>query len=712
MSINTQNDIPRIGIVGCGAITEKYYLPAIARISGAKDNLILSDVNKDRLQAMVIKFNVPHCIQDYREMYDKVDGVILAVPPKFHYSMSMDFLAHGVHVLCEKPLANTAAEAIRMVARATESNVTLSVNHVRRLYPAYKRIVELIRNGTLGKLQYLSYLDGLPFGWPTASGFYFNDPGKRGVLFDRGVHVLDTICWWLGKKPKLISSENDSQGGPEGTVSIECDSEGCKINIMVSWLTKLQNTYKIIGELGTIEGNIGEWQSFLLVRKGKSEKVSLDCKERDYYDFADKMIVNFFNIIKDNAKPLIPAIEIIPTIELVDECYQKATRSFMPWYEASDYVSSSISENNKKNCSHVTNEQNKKTILITGAGGFIGGWIVEDFLLRDEFNVQAAIRSWSSAARISRFPVNIIFCDILDQQQIDKALDNGVDIVVHCAVGSEDVTIKGTQILLKSALQMGVQRFIYISSAVVYGNIKGNVDEDTKLIGKSEYAIAKIEAENLCWEFYQKGLPVTIFRPSIVYGPFGKVWTMAYAERLLSGNWGIYEGYGEGICNLIYIKDLVYAVRLSINNDRAIGQAFNINGPENLTWNQYFSAFNNKLGRPELKVIKRNKTKLNASIQEPIRQMHSFLMSHFGEFIMNIYMSSGPVKNSIKGLKTTLSTTPSLRELNELFNQEAIYVNAKAQTILGFRPQFNMEAGLNQSVLWLNQNGIGRPKNL
>ena len=182
MSITTKDEIPWIGIVGCGAITEKYYLPAIARISRARENLILADVNKDRLQEMATKFNIQQCTQDYREMFGKVNGVILAVPPQFHFPMSMDFLAHNVHVICEKPLANTAAEAIRMIVQAEDSNVTLSVNHVRRLYPSYTRIVKLIRNGTLGKLQYMCYLDGLPFDWPTASGFYFNHPGK-GALF-------------------------------------------------------------------------------------------------------------------------------------------------------------------------------------------------------------------------------------------------------------------------------------------------------------------------------------------------------------------------------------------------------------------------------------------------------------------------------------------------------------------------------------------------
>ena len=271
-------------------------------------------------------------------------------------------------------------------------------------------------------------------------------------------------------------------------------------------------------------------------------------------------------------------------------------------------------------------------------------------------------------------------------------------------MGSKDVTIKGTQNLLNSALQKGIQRFVHISSSAVYGKAKGIVKEDIQLHGDTEYATAKIEAEKLCWEFCQKGLPVTILRPSIVYGPFGKVWTMYYADRLLSGNWGIFEGYGEGICNLIYVKDLVNAVLLSIDNDRAIGQAFNINGSENITWNQYFRAFNNKLGLPELKVIKKNKTKFSSTLMEPIRQMQSIVMSNFGELIMSIYMNSGPIKNSLKNMKLKLNTTPSLKELNELFSLDAKYVNTKANTFLDFKPEFNLDFGLEQSVLWLKQN--------
>ena len=72
-----------------------------------------------------------------------------------------------------------------------------------------------------------------------------------------------------------------------------------------------------------------------------------------------------------------------------------------------------------------------------------------------------------------------------------------------------------------------------------------------------EYGDSKIDAEKLCFEYLAKGVPITILRPSIIYGPFSNTWVVRTAQRLQSGNWGVFDKYGNGICNLIYVDDLV-----------------------------------------------------------------------------------------------------------------------------------------------------------
>ena len=326
---------PRIAIIGCGAIAESYYLPAIARRPSVLERLVLVDSNQARVQEVASAFNVPNYLCDYREVLNKVDGVIIAVPHHLHHPISMDFLAAGAHVLCEKPLAESVTEANEMVAQAKRYGVTISVNNTRRLFPAYSKIKELLSNGAIGNPLSLKYFEGWRFDWPTASGFYFNTKtSRKGVLLDRGAHVLDAICWWLGGRPKPISSENDSFGGPEAVAHISLEYNGCAIEVKLSWLSNLQNKYIISGELGVIENGVEDWWVVPITSKsGKTETIKLKSKEKDYNDFAHKMVANFLDVISRHEKPLVPASEVIPSIALIEECYKTATRFRMPWYE-------------------------------------------------------------------------------------------------------------------------------------------------------------------------------------------------------------------------------------------------------------------------------------------------------------------------------------------------------------------------------------------
>lgn len=351
---------------------------------------------------------------------------------------------------------------------------------------------------------------------------------------------------------------------------------------------------------------------------------------------------------------------------------------------------------------------NDKTILVTGATGFIGGRLVETLYLSGSANVRAGIRRWSSAARIARFPCEVRLCDVLDKKQIAQAMA-GTTAIVHCAVGGREVIIQGTKNMLDVALRLGIERFVHLSTAEVYGNVSGKVDEafPYQYTG-NEYADSKIEAEKLCWEFSAKGVPVTVLRPSIVYGPFSETWTVGFAERLQSGNWGIFEDYGEGICNLVYVDDLVSGILLAVNHKNAVREAFNINGPEKITWNQYFQSFSDALGMPKLCEIPAARSRLKSAVRDRISSFARYFLDRFDDTIMDIYMRGGVVKKAMKQVKNSLNTTPSAAELQNLYSRDALYVTSRAQDMLGYEPKFGLDVGLRMSVLWLDHHGFLR----
>ena len=345
-----------------------------------------------------------------------------------------------------------------------------------------------------------------------------------------------------------------------------------------------------------------------------------------------------------------------------------------------------------------------ETVLVTGAGGFIGGRVVEALILGGTARVRPALRRWSSAARIARFEVEPVLCDVTETEQIEGALA-GVDAVVHCAMGEPEVTVEGTRKLLAACLEHGVRRVVYLSTVEVYGDAAGNVDESTPLVPSDSYGESKVAAEEICREFHDLGLEVSILRPAIVYGPFSRWWTERFAQRLGSGQWRLFEGFGEGRCNLIYIDDLVAAILACLSQPRAAGEAFNVNGPDDVSWNEYVEALNRELGLPPLIRSQRRSTWLKTAALWPVRAAAEFAVRHFEKLIFHIYERFAFTRGLIRRTEQSLRTTPAAQELN-LYQRGASYPTDKATDLLGWRPRVDMRQGLELSRRWLVHHGF------
>lgn len=325
----------RVAVIGCGAIAEMYHLPALARHANRVKRVVLVDPDVARARALARAFSEAEVTASHEHIWDDIDAAIIATPPWLHYRIAMPLLARGIHVLCEKPLAGSAADARAMIDQAERSGAHLCVNHTRRAFPALRRVKELLDSGAVGQCTAIEHTEGARFAWPSASGWHFaRGNGAKGVLSDVGVHVLDTICWWLDEKPTLVSCSTDSFGGPEGVASLALERRSCTISVRLSWLSRLSNTYRIIGTRGAIEGHIFDWRRLTITSNGDRQrhlKVSSD--GNDYLAFGNIIIDNFLNTISGRATPLAPATAVLPSLELLEECYRRASRMTMPWVE-------------------------------------------------------------------------------------------------------------------------------------------------------------------------------------------------------------------------------------------------------------------------------------------------------------------------------------------------------------------------------------------
>ena len=244
-----------------------------------------------------------------------------------------------------------------------------------------------------------------------------------------------------------------------------------------------------------------------------------------------------------------------------------------------------------------------KKVLVTGGTGFIGGRLVERLILDCRANVRVLVSSFGNLSRIARMPVEFVHGDITSQEQVQDAA-SGCDIIFHCAYGSRgsdkerrQVTVGGTRNIAEAAHTQGIERLIHVSTMMVYGKTgDGDLDETAPRRKMGDwYPDSKIEAEKLVFEQIKaRSLPATIVQPTVVYGPYSPPFTVGILQRLHKKRIILING-GEGLCNAVYVDDLVSAMLLAAVRKEAVGEAFLVSGAEPVTWREFFACFEKML---------------------------------------------------------------------------------------------------------------------
>jgi len=241
-----------------------------------------------------------------------------------------------------------------------------------------------------------------------------------------------------------------------------------------------------------------------------------------------------------------------------------------------------------------------KRVLITGATGFIGGRLAERLVLEHGAEVRALVRNLAAAARLARFPVTVLHGDVTSVPDLATAIQ-GCDAVFHCAYGTKGsqklrawVNREGTRRVIEASRVARVRRVVHLSTLMVYGQTAdGDLDETApcRRFGNA-YSDSKLDAEKIA---LSSGVPVAVLQPTAVYGPYGGVWTEAVLAALKKGRQILVNG-GGGLGNAVYVDDLVSAMILAAVKDEAVGEAFLISGEEPVTWRYLYGRFAGMLG--------------------------------------------------------------------------------------------------------------------
>jgi len=240
----------------------------------------------------------------------------------------------------------------------------------------------------------------------------------------------------------------------------------------------------------------------------------------------------------------------------------------------------------------------KKTILVTGADGFIGSHLVER-LVHQGYHVRAFVlyNSFNSWGWLDQSPNDIkknieVFCgDIRDPHGVKTAM-RGCDVVLHLAALIAipysyhspdtyiDTNVKGTLNIVQAAKELGVEKVIHTSTSEVYGTAQFvPITEGHPLQGQSPYSASKIGADQIAMSFYHSfETPIAIIRPFNTYGPrqSARAIIPTIITQIASGQKQIKLGSLTPTRDFNYIEDTVMGFISAIQSDQCIGEVINI----------------------------------------------------------------------------------------------------------------------------------------
>jgi predicted dehydrogenase len=315
----------RIGIIGTSYWVDGFHLPILQNDPHALVTSLCGR-NQARAEELAHKFGVNKTFTDYRRMLDEedLDAVIICTPEDQHYPMTIAALSKGLHVLCEKPMAFTAEEALEMYRQAEAKKVKHMVNFTMRWIPHFQYLKNLIEANYIGK-PYHAHFHWLS-GWhPEREEYmwYYDPKHAHGVASEMGVHMIDQARWYWGEIKSVQASihsfvkrsdENEKemddpasdsaiyllefQNGAHGTIHVST------VNQVSDELTHTGQFISLHGRDGTIESRAGLWSSnpvsqIVGYKRGAEKAETLEVPDsyfgsggrENLFDFNDKPIL-------------------------------------------------------------------------------------------------------------------------------------------------------------------------------------------------------------------------------------------------------------------------------------------------------------------------------------------------------------------------------------------------------------------------------------
>ena len=286
-----------VGVIGCGSIGV-YHIDRFQKLANV-EVVAVCDTDEAVLDRAKAEYGVSKGYRDYRGLLDRkdVDAVSVCLPNYLHCPVSVEAFDAGKHVLCEKPAATCADEAIRMVEAGEKAGKKLMIALCQRFRGDAQLLKAHIESGALGEIYYAKcgYLrrSGIP-----GMGGWFTTRAEAGAgpIYDIGVHALDLTLWLMGNfEPASVLSASYAKFGPLGKGAggwgTSVPGGSFDVEDLAAGLIRMKNGAAVFLEISwAAHVGAGSFYSTLLGDKAGADLGSMTIFSEEKEHFVDKKL--------------------------------------------------------------------------------------------------------------------------------------------------------------------------------------------------------------------------------------------------------------------------------------------------------------------------------------------------------------------------------------------------------------------------------------
>lgn len=228
----------RWGIMGCASIAKGSVIPGI-RLSELHEIRAIASRNKDKAIAAAKELDIAVAYGSYEELLadQELDVIYIPLPNHLHKEWTIKAAEAGKHVLCEKPIALTAEEAMEMAAAAKQHHVIIAEAFMYRYHPRYDMIKQLIAEGEIGEIRHIRGSFTFNNGDSTENVRYVKEWGG-GSIYDVGCYPISAARYMLDSEPNAV------------TVQAMFSSKHGDVDMMASGLVEFNNSVGLTFDCG------------------------------------------------------------------------------------------------------------------------------------------------------------------------------------------------------------------------------------------------------------------------------------------------------------------------------------------------------------------------------------------------------------------------------------------------------------------------------